>query len=249
MQDALQEKRLNRQRKGGKDAAPQPEEDAQASDAARIEVLTAQLDAANTKLEEGAKRCNYLLLERVSPAVVRRPATAPSNQQLQQSCGCCMTAGTRCSNLIPVYLCVAILRGDAHARNAIRDKICSQEAPILMPSPASAVLPERTAVALQMQDMVEEYYHIARADLEAAERVGRFKDADLETAEDRHLIEQKVPFQHLVRPSENPRQLQLPTALRLYVCGSCISCVDGKCLRLLLPQTKQAGISGVLLQH
>ena len=61
-----QEKRLNRQRKGGKDVAPQPEEDAQGSDAARIEVLTAQLDAANVKLEESAKRCNYLLLERVS---------------------------------------------------------------------------------------------------------------------------------------------------------------------------------------
>jgi hypothetical protein len=42
--------------------------------------------------------------------------------------------------------------------------------------------------------MVEEYYHIARADLEAAERAGRFKDVDLETAEDQHLIEQKVSF-------------------------------------------------------
>jgi hypothetical protein len=66
-----QEKRLARQRKGGKDAAPQPEEGAQASDAARIEVLTAQLEAANAKLEESAKRCNYLLLERVSAAGLR----------------------------------------------------------------------------------------------------------------------------------------------------------------------------------
>lgn len=64
-----QEKRLNRQRKGGKDAAPQSEEDAQGSDAARIEVLTAQLEAANAKLEDSAKRCNYLLMERVSAAM------------------------------------------------------------------------------------------------------------------------------------------------------------------------------------
>jgi hypothetical protein len=52
--------------------------------------------------------------------------------------------------------------------------------------------------------MVEEYYHIARADLETAERAGRFKDVDLETAEDQHLIEQKVPFQQLQDRLANP---------------------------------------------
>ena len=70
LHSAMQEKRLNRQRKGGKqDAAPQPEVDAQASNAARIEVLSAQLEAANAKLEDSAKRCNYLLLERVRAVV------------------------------------------------------------------------------------------------------------------------------------------------------------------------------------
>ena len=66
----LQYKRLNRQRKGGKDAPPQPEGDAPASDAARIEVLTAQLDAANARIEDADKRNNYLLLERVGAAGV-----------------------------------------------------------------------------------------------------------------------------------------------------------------------------------
>lgn len=42
---------------------------------------------------------------------------------------------------------------------------------------------------------MEAFFSIARAETEAAERSGRFKDLDLEVAEDRHLIELKV--QHL----------------------------------------------------
>ena len=66
---------------------------------------------------------------------------------------------------------------------------CSQ---LLLPSPVGAILPVSIAILPPLQDMVEEYYHIAHADLEAAERAGRFKDVDLETAEDQHLIEQKA---------------------------------------------------------
>ncbi len=42
---------------------------------------------------------------------------------------------------------------------------------------------------------MEAFFSIARAETEAAERSGRFKDLDLEVSEDRHLIELKV--QHL----------------------------------------------------
>lgn len=37
-----------------------------------------------------------------------------------------------------------------------------------------------------------EFFEIARGEVEAAERAGRFKDLDLEGAQDKHLIELKV---------------------------------------------------------
>jgi hypothetical protein len=96
---------------------------------------------------------------------------------------------------------------------------------ILLPLQHEAVLLASTAVARQPQDMVEEYYHIARADLDAAERTGRFKDVDLETAEDQHLIEQKVCI--LSADTETSCQ-----PANWYDCG-CVRRLraDGTCLR------------------
>ena len=70
---------------------------------------------------------------------------------------------------------------------------CSSNSSITVPdtSIARTIQPHRTGVH-PVQDRVSEFFEIARAEVEAVERSHRLKDIDLETEEDRHLIELKV---------------------------------------------------------
>ncbi len=126
-----QDARPKRQRKargaaaGGADAA-----EAELTDAARIEVLTAQLEESNVKIDVVEKRCNYLLQERVRRCSPGRPRWH-SKGAARGRCACIFPSCTQPSMLFDVQTAGTCLCQTRVLRPCCSEQSCAQDAAAL----------------------------------------------------------------------------------------------------------------------